>query len=87
MSELALKTASFNPKVKSYWITLGVITCLVCLVGIPLIPIVALIIWIVAGRMLKAMSANLLERKLVVKRGVFFKEEKSIPLEKSLMWD
>ena len=82
MSELALKTASFNPKVKSYWITLGVITCLVCLVGIPLIPIVALIIWIVAGRMLKAMSANLLERKLVVKRGVFFKEEKSIPLEK-----
>jgi len=81
MSELALKTASFNPKVKSYWITLGVITCLVCLVGIPLIPIVALIIWIVAGRMLKAMSANLLERKLVVKRGVF-KEEKSIPLEK-----
>ncbi|MDN3489171.1 MULTISPECIES: PH domain-containing protein [unclassified Pseudoalteromonas] len=82
MSELALKTASFNPKVKSYWITLGVITCLVCLVGIPLIPIVALIIWIVAGRMLAAMSANLLERKLVVKRGVFFKEEKSIPLEK-----
>lgn len=82
MSELALKTASFNPKVKSYWITLGVITCLVCLVGIPLIPIVTLIIWIVAGRMLKAMSANLLERKLVVKRGVFFKEEKSIPLEK-----
>ncbi|MGS0537305.1 PH domain-containing protein [Pseudoalteromonas sp. SaAl2] len=82
MSELALKTASFNPKVKSYWITLGVITCLVCLVGIPLIPIVALIIWLVAGRMLKAMSAVLLERKLVVKRGVFFKEEKSIPLEK-----
>ena len=82
MSELALKTASFNPKVKSYWITLGVITCLVCLVGIPLIPIVALIIWIVAGRMLAAMSANLLERKLVVKRGVFFKEEKPIPLEK-----
>lgn len=82
MSESILKTASFNPKVKSYWITLGVITCLVCLVGIPLIPIVALIIWIVAGRMLKAMSAVLLERKLVVKRGVFFKEEKSIPLEK-----
>jgi len=82
VSESILKTASFNPKVKSYWITLGVITCLVCLVGIPLIPIVALIIWIVAGRMLKAMSAVLLERKLVVKRGVFFKEEKSIPLEK-----
>lgn len=82
MSESILKTASFNPKVKSYWITLGVITCLVCLVGIPLIPVVALIIWIVAGRMLKAMSAVLLERKLVVKRGVFFKEEKSIPLEK-----
>ncbi len=82
MSENNLKTATFDPKVKSYWITLGVITCLVCLVGIPLIPIVALLIWLVAGRMLKAMSAELLERKLVVKRGVFFKEEKSIPLEK-----
>ncbi|MFY8326785.1 PH domain-containing protein [Pseudoalteromonas sp. ZZD1] len=82
MSESCLKSAAFNPKVKSYWITLGVVTCLVCLVGIPLIPIVALIIWIVSGRMLKAMSAVLLERKLVVKRGVFFKEEKSIPLEK-----
>ena len=56
-------------------------TCVISMIGIPFIPIVALIIWLVAGRILAAMSAQLLTRKLVVKR-VFFKEEKSIPLEK-----
>ncbi|MBB1334868.1 PH domain-containing protein [Pseudoalteromonas sp. SR44-5] len=82
MSTPILKSAKFDSKVKSYWVVLGVITCVLCLVGIPFIPFVAFIIWLVAGRILAAMSANLLERKLVVKRGVFFKEEKSIPLEK-----
>ncbi|MFK3861855.1 PH domain-containing protein [Pseudoalteromonas rhizosphaerae] len=82
MSTPILKSAKFDSKVKSYWMVLGIITCVLCLVGIPFIPFVAFIIWLVAGRILAAMSANLLERKLVVKRGVFFKEEKSIPLEK-----
>ncbi|MEI8642252.1 PH domain-containing protein [Pseudoalteromonas sp. Hal099] len=35
-----------------------------------------------AGKILAAMSAQLLTQKLVVKRGILFKEEKSIPLEK-----
>lgn len=46
------------------------------------LPVVLLLVWLVAGRVLAAMSADLLERKLVVKRGILFKEEKSIPLEK-----
>ncbi|MEL0614992.1 PH domain-containing protein, partial [Marinomonas arenicola] len=33
-------------------------------------------------KILAAMSAQLLTQKLVVKRGILFKEEKSIPLEK-----
>ena len=36
-----------------------------------------------AGKILAAMSAQLLTQKLVVKRGILFKEEKSIPLEKN----
>ena len=82
MTETSLLSASFAPKVKRYWLLLGIFTCMISMVGIPFIPIVALIIWLVAGRILAAMSATLLTRKLVVKRGVFFKEEKSIPLEK-----
>ena len=82
MTETSLLSASFDPKVKQYWLLLGIFTCVISMVGIPFIPIVALIIWLVAGRILAAMSATLLTRKLVVKRGVFFKEEKSIPLEK-----
>ena len=82
MTESSLLSASFDPKVKRYWLLLGMFTCVISMVGIPFIPIVALIIWLVAGRILAAMSATLLTRKLVVKRGVFFKEEKSIPLEK-----
>ncbi|MCF7501897.1 PH domain-containing protein [Pseudoalteromonas sp. L1] len=82
MTESNLLNARFSPKVKQYWLLLGMFTCVISMVGIPFIPIVALIIWLVAGRILAAMSATLLTRKLVVKRGVFFKEEKSIPLEK-----
>ncbi|QPL43147.1 PH domain-containing protein [Pseudoalteromonas sp. A41-2] len=82
MSETSILSARFNPKVKQYWLLLGMFTCVISMIGIPFIPIVALIIWLVAGRILAAMSAQLLTRKLVVKRGVFFKEEKSIPLEK-----
>ena len=54
----------------------------VALVTIPLIPVVLFVVWLVAGKILAAMSAQLLTQKLVVKRGILFKEEKSIPLEK-----
>ncbi|MGS0498626.1 hypothetical protein CWB85_13605 [Pseudoalteromonas sp. S1727] len=82
MSEVILKSASFDPKIKSYWLVFAVCVSTLGIVTIPLIPVILLLVWIVSGRILAAMSAQLLERKLVVKRGVFFKEEKSIPLEK-----
>jgi len=44
--------------------------------------VVLFVVWLVAGKILAAMSAQLLTQKLVVKRGILFKEEKSIPLEK-----
>jgi len=82
MSESVLKTAAFDPKIKSYWLVFALCISTISIVSIPLIPIIVLIVWLVSGRILAAMSAELLERKLVVKRGVFFKVEKSIPLEK-----
>jgi putative membrane protein len=82
MNETVLQTATFNPKVKSYWTVVWVFVSAITVVGLPLVPIVAIIAWLMSGMVLKAMSAKLLERKLVVKRGVFFVVEKSIPLEK-----
>ncbi|CAM4377287.1 PH domain-containing protein [Pseudoalteromonas ostreae] len=82
MSESVLKTAAFDPKIKPYWLIFAVCASTLGVVTIPLIPVIVVIVWIVSGSILAAMSAQLLERKLVVKRGVFFKEEKSIPLEK-----
>ncbi|KTF13224.1 PH domain-containing protein [Pseudoalteromonas sp. H105] len=82
MSESVLKTAAFDPKIKSYWLVFALCISTISIVSIPLIPIIVLIVWLVSGRILAAMSAELLERKLVVKRGILFKVEKSIPLEK-----
>ncbi len=82
MSEKILREASFNPKVKTYFLINALFITTVIVFTIPLLPIVAIAVWLIADRQLKAMSAKLLERKLVVKRGIWFVVEKSIPLEK-----
>ena len=82
MSDSILKSAKFDPKIKQYWMVTTSLFAMLVLVTIPLIPIILLIVWLVGGRILAAMSAQLLTQKLVVKRGILFKEEKSIPLEK-----
>ena len=82
MTQTVLKSANFDNKVKQYWLCLAAICSVFPLVTILFIPVILIIVWLVAGRILAAMSADLLERKLVVKCGIFFKEEKSIPLEK-----
>jgi putative membrane protein len=79
MEKKCIKQATFNPKVRNYW---TVVCVLVSAVGIVLTPLVAIVVWLVSRKILNAMSASLLERKLVVKRGIIFVVEKSIPLEK-----
>ncbi|MFC3093808.1 PH domain-containing protein [Alteromonas sediminis] len=82
MKERILLTAEFNPSVKTYWVLMVVIVSGFTVIGIPLLIVTLPLAFFISGRVLKAMSANLYERKLVVKRGVFNKVEKSIPLEK-----
>jgi putative membrane protein len=82
MSEKILASAAFDPKVKTYWMVSWVVVCGVTIVFIPLIPVAIILVLFIGQRMLDAMSAELSERKLVVKRGILFKVEKSIPLEK-----
>ncbi|WP_296046768.1 PH domain-containing protein [uncultured Alteromonas sp.] len=82
MAEQVLRSASFDPKVKTYWLFNLLIVSGLTIIGIPLLIISVPLILFISERMLRAMSATLTERKLVVKRGVLFKVEKSIPLEK-----
>lgn len=82
MAETVLRSASFSPKVKAYWLINLLIVSGLTVIGIPLLVISVPLMLFISSRMLKAMSAELTERKLVVKRGVLFKVEKSIPLEK-----
>jgi putative membrane protein len=77
-----LASAEFDPKIKVYWMITWVLISGVTIVFIPLIPVVIILVLFIGQRILNAMSAELMERKLVVKRGIWFKVEKSIPLEK-----
>ncbi|WP_105189457.1 PH domain-containing protein [Pseudoalteromonas sp. T1lg48] len=81
-SETILNSAQFDPRVKQYWLTIWLLVATVTLFGIVLLPIVAVLVWWLGGRILAAMSATLSEKKLVVKRGIWVREEKSIPLDK-----
>jgi len=82
MSERVIFEATFNPAVKTYWLLSLLLVSSITIVGIPFLIISIPLFFLISGKILAAMSAVLTERKLVVKRGVFNKEEKSIPLEK-----
>lgn len=82
MEEKIILKASFNTKVKAYWTLMSVFFSIISIAGIIFTPVIALLVFVISGKKLKATSAHLLERKLVVKRGIFFLVEKSIPLDK-----
>ena len=82
MKDNPIASAKFDKNVKKYWLVFWVLIPLIAFVFIPLIPIIIILVLLISQKLLDAMSAELFERKLVVKRGVWFKVEKSIPLEK-----
>ncbi len=82
MQEIILQSARFDPKVKQYWLVFWILLSIVTIAFIPLLPITIILVLLFSQKILDAMSAELYERKLVVKRGIFVKVEKSIPLEK-----
>ena len=77
-----LLAAEFDPGVKSYWLLSGTILCIVTVVGIPVLPIFLVIGYLMTGKYLDAMECELTDRSLRVKKGVFNKLEKTVPLDK-----
>lgn len=77
-----IRTAEFDPRVKTYWLLSGAIICCITLVGIPL-----LLVWLpfglfFTGRYLRRMECQLTNKALKVKKGIMVRTEKTIPLEK-----
>ncbi len=78
-----LTAVRFDDKLRTYWFLQPVLVCVLTVVGIVILPIWLLGLgqWYVR-RSFEALKCELHERTLVVKRGIFFKVEKTIPLDK-----
>jgi len=77
-----LRKASFDPQVRTYWLLSGALTLTLTVVGIPF-----LLLWFPIGlwatqRYLDSMECILMPRSLKVKKGIFVRIEKTIPLDK-----
>ncbi|MEX0662314.1 MAG: PH domain-containing protein [Balneolaceae bacterium] len=74
--------ATFEPRIKKYFFWSGILILAVTVVGIILIPI-----WAIAGRMYinkyyDALFCELTTRALSFRKGVLFKTERTVPLDK-----
>jgi putative membrane protein len=81
--ETVLRSATFDPKLKTYWLLLGCLIMLPTVVGVLAIPI-----WLLGvgayfnGRRFDSMHAELTDRSLHLRKGFIFKVDKTIPLDK-----
>ena len=80
--EKYIRKAEFNTKVCTYWLLSGALVLVYTIVGIPL-----LLLWFPIGKLftkryLDRMSCVLTDKALEVKKGIFVRVEKTIPLEK-----
>lgn len=80
--EVVLAEASFNRKVRSYWLLNGSLILTSIVVGIPLLPIWWIVGYALTERYLKRMSCVLTERSLKLSKGVLVRQEKTVPLDK-----
>ena len=81
-ADTVLATATFNRRVRTYWLLSGVMLLTLTVVGIPLI-----IPWLLIGhwateRYLQHMSCVLTERSVKVSKGILVRQEKTVPLDK-----
>ncbi len=82
MTDQPILTATFNPRIKSYIFLVGALLLAVTFIGIPV-----LLIWIlglgqfISRRYYKNLECTLTTHHLEFKKGMFFKVEKTIPLE------
>jgi putative membrane protein len=81
-TDTVIREATFNEKVCTYWLLSTTVVLIITIVGIPF-----LLIWLPLGfyftkRYLARIQCVLTEKDLKVKKGIFVRVEKTIPLEK-----
>ncbi len=80
--ENVLLEARFDSKLPHYWMIYSVILLAFTVVGIPLIPFFLIFGYAFFRKRYEALQCQLTERSLHIRRGVIFRSEKNIPLDK-----
>lgn len=80
--EAVLRQATFNPKLRTYWLLTGAFVLTVSIVGIPLLIFWFPIGYALTGRYMERLRCVLTEKNLHVARGVLVRQEKTVPLDK-----
>ena len=80
--ETYVRKAEFNSKVCSYWLFSGALIMTSTIVGIPLLLLWFPIGFVFTKRYLDRMDCLLTDKALKVRKGIFVRIEKTIPLEK-----
>lgn len=75
-------TSKFSPKLKVYYFLSGALLLAVTVVGIAFLPVWAIVGPWWADRHYKALGLEVTDRSVVVKKGVWFRKELTIPLDK-----
>jgi putative membrane protein len=74
--------AEFNEAVTTYWLTNGILICVVTVVGIPFLPIWFFAGKWITGKYLASHRCTLTKRTLKVSKGILTKVEKTVPLDR-----
>lgn len=80
--ETVLRSAQFDQKLLVYWMTSSILFLVVCLVTIPIAPFWLIFGWAFHRKQLERLECQLTERSLNVRKGVLFRSEKNVPLDK-----
>ena len=80
--EPILREATFDPKVRTYWLLSGALILTSTIVGIPLLIFWFPIGYALTGRYLARLRCVLTEKNFHVARGVLIRQEMTVPLEK-----
>ncbi|MFT5288887.1 MAG: putative membrane protein, partial [Planctomycetota bacterium] len=77
-----LEEAEFDTRLPKYYMLQILLTLAVCIITIPLIPVWLVLGWGIHKRQYEALACELTSRSLNIRRGIIFKVQKSIPLDK-----
>lgn len=81
-NETVLLEAKFDEKLVKYWMLGTQLTLLVMVFTIPLMPIWLIFGWNFHRKQYERLSAKLTDRSLEIRRGLLFRMEKNVPLDR-----